>query len=178
MLIGGGEAGVVPGLGQGLLEHRLLQRAGPGEAQPMVHHHPDPDAGRGGRGQGLDLAGKGPYLGLIAAGHIDLDLLAGTGPSGHPLGHRHQLVGVARGGPLARLVDHGAHSAVPPMVTPVSRRVAWPHPTGTLWPSLPQVPGVMPKSPATASIRLRISGPLPIRLASRRGSVIRPPSMR
>ncbi len=27
------------------------------------------------------------------------------------------------------------------MVTPVRRMVAWPQPTGTLWPSLPQVPG-------------------------------------
>ena len=64
------------------------------------------------------------------------------------------------------------------MVTPVRRMVAWPQPTGTLWPSLPQVPGVMEKSVPTASMRLRISGPLPIRLASRSGSVIRPSSIR
>jgi hypothetical protein len=61
---------------------------------------------------------------------------------------------------------------------PVMRSVAWPQPTGTLWPSLPQVPGIMAKSVATTSIRRSTSGPLPIRLASRSGSVIRPSSMR
>ena len=58
------------------------------------------------------------------------------------------------------------------------RSVAWPHPTGTLCPSLPHVPGVMSKSVATASMRRSTSGPLPIRLASRSGSVMRPSSIR
>jgi hypothetical protein len=42
------------------------------------------------------------------------------------------------------------------MVTLLKRIVAWPVPTGTCWPSLPQVPGVIEKSLATASTRLSI----------------------
>ena len=49
---------------------------------------------------------------------------------------------------------------------------------GTLCPSLPQVPGEVAKSLATASIRRSTSGPFPMRLASRRGSVRRPFSIR
>src|SRR5208283_2277390 len=110
----------------------------------------------------LDLALVGPHLRVGAPGGVDLDALAGTSLRDD------------RGGELQEVVGH----AVPPRVTPVMRSVAWPQPTGTLCPSLPQVPGVMSKSVATASMRRSTSGPLPIRLASRNGSVMRPPSIR
>ena len=69
--------------------------------------------------------------------------------------------------------------AVPPTVRAATRRVGTPMPTGTDWPSLPQVPGLpMSKSLPTASISSRTLGPLPMRLPSRSGSVTLPSSMR
>src|ERR1019366_10696740 len=100
-----------------------------------------------------------PHLVLGTPGDVDLHAFAGSG-----------LVD-DRGGQL-----HEIAHAVPPRVTPVMRKVACPHPTGTLCPSLPQVPGVMSKSSATASIRRSTSGPLPMRLASRNGSGMWPSS--
>src|ERR1035437_2536300 len=113
-------------------------------------------------------------------GHVDLDVLTRSRPTGHPIRQGQEVVGTVRvGAGRGRCgLSSSFHSVVPPMVTPVIRSVAWPHPTGTPWPSLPQVPGVMAKSVATASTRFRISGPFPMRLASRSGSVIRPPSIR
>ena len=71
-------------------------------------------------------------------------------------------------------------AAVPPMVRPLATRsVGTPSPTGTPWPSLPQVPGApMAKSLPTASIEASTAGPLPMRLPSRNGSVMRPSSIR
>ena len=96
MLVRSGVGGVVPGLGHGLLEDRLLEGARPGKPQPVIGHHPDADARRCGRRQGLHLSIEGTDLGLVASGHIHLDLLAGTGPAGHPLGHCHQLARLIR----------------------------------------------------------------------------------
>ena len=95
------------------------------------HDHPDADAGRGGRRQRLDLAVVGPDLGLVAPGHVHLDLLAvraqpatrSASPAARPVRRpAGEAVGAA---PWGRI---GAHSAVPPMVTPVTRRVACPQP--------------------------------------------------
>src|SRR5262249_59007049 len=73
-----------------------------------------------------------------------------------------------------------AHTCVPPTVMASMRIVGRPTPTGTDWPSLPQVP--MPSSSfrslPTMDTYLRASGPLPISVASRTGAVILPSSMR
>src|SRR5438552_855981 len=57
--------------------------------------------------------------------------------------------------------------AVPPTVNPSILSVGTPTPTGTLWPSLPQVP--MPLSSSislpTIDTRVKASGPLPISVA-------------
>ena len=54
------------------------------------------------------------------------------------------------------------------------RSVGWPTPTGTLWPSLPQVP--TPESSAMSlpiiETRIMASGPLPISVAPLTGVVI------
>jgi hypothetical protein len=60
-----------------------------------------------------------------------------------------------------------ARYAVPPTVTPSMRKVGWPTPTGTLWPSLPQTP--TPESSRMSlpiiETRFSTSGPLPISVA-------------
>src|SRR5206468_11576437 len=70
--------------------------------------------------------------------------------------------------------------AVPPTVRPSIFTVGWPTPTGTLCPSLPQVP--MPESRARALpimlTRVRASGPLPISVAPFTGCVTLPSSIR
>lgn len=57
--------------------------------------------------------------------------------------------------------------SVPPTVRPSMRRVGCPTPTGTLWPSLPQVPtpGSSWRSLPIMETRVSTSGPLPIRVA-------------
>src|SRR5208282_2922805 len=54
-----------------------------------------------------------------------------------------------------------SHAAVPPTVSPSMRSVGWPTPTGTLCPSLPQVP--TPESSAMSlpiiATRVSTSGP-------------------
>ena len=92
MLVRGGVGGVVPGLVERLAQHGRIERAGPGEPQLVVDHHPHADPGRRGRGQRLDLAVVGAYFGLLPAGHVDLDVLARPGPACHPLGYLQQLV--------------------------------------------------------------------------------------
>src|SRR5262249_21493735 len=72
------------------------------------------------------------------------------------------------------------HTAVPPTVIPSRRIVGKPTPTGTDWPSLPQVP--TPSSSArscpTRLTRVSASGPLPISVAPFTGFVTRPSSIR
>ena len=151
MLVDGGEPGVVPRLDECLGGRGLVERPDVGEALPSCRDHPHAHAGRLGGGELLDLALEDPDRGLPAVGDVDLDLLVG----------RRLLEDAA--GP-----SRGAQApAVPPIVTPVTRRVGCPQPTGTLWPSLPQVPGDMSKSLPMASILESTSGPLPIRLALR-----------
>src|SRR5690606_22519414 len=66
--------------------------------------------------------------------------------------------------------------AVPPTVRPSTRKVGWPTPTGTLWPSLPHTP--TPVSSFMSSpirlTRVSTSGPLPISVAPLTGYWIRP----
>src|SRR5215813_8587468 len=56
---------------------------------------------------------------------------------------------------------------VPPTVRPSILRVGCPTPTGTLWPSLPQVPtpGSSAMSLPIMATRVNASGPLPISVA-------------
>ena len=68
VLVGRGEGGVVARLGQGLLQHRRVERAGPGETQPVVGDHPDADARRGGRCQRFDFPVVGTDVGLVDPG--------------------------------------------------------------------------------------------------------------
>ncbi len=57
--------------------------------------------------------------------------------------------------------------AVPPTVSPSRRSVGWPTPTGTLWPSLPQVPTPVSRRMSLPIMRMRFnaSGPLPMSVA-------------
>lgn len=57
--------------------------------------------------------------------------------------------------------------AVPPTVSPSMRNVGWPTPTGTLWPSLPQVPTPVSSfmSLPIMLTRVNASGPLPTMVA-------------
>jgi hypothetical protein len=57
--------------------------------------------------------------------------------------------------------------AVPPTVSPSMRSVGWPTPTGTLWPSLPQVPTPVSSfmSLPIMLTRVNASGPLPTMVA-------------
>ena len=65
-LVGRAEAGVVAGLGERLGEHVVVERAGVGEALPAVDDDPDADALRLGRRERLDLALVDPHLGVAA----------------------------------------------------------------------------------------------------------------
>jgi ribosome-associated protein len=70
--------------------------------------------------------------------------------------------------------------AVPPTVRPSILSVGWPTPTGTLWPSLPQVPtpGSSAMSLPIIDTRVSASGPLPISVAPFTGRVTLPSSIR
>src|SRR5579885_1527688 len=72
------------------------------------------------------------------------------------------------------------HAAVPPTVSPSMRTVGWPTPTGTPWPSLPQVPTPSSRARSLPIIVILVSasGPLPIRVAPLTAGPIRPSSIR
>src|SRR5258706_8858192 len=74
------------------------------------------------------------------------------------------------------LIGRQAAQAVPPTVRPSILRVGWPTPTGTLWPSLPQVPWPpsMRMSLPIMLTRVSASGPLPVRVAPLTGWVTLP----
>src|SRR5262249_31046008 len=137
------------------------------------------------RRERLHLTVVDAHLRLAAPTHVGLDLLALPGGRGDP-GRQLQkialdrLIGSARAAPCSLIRSASvAHRAVPPTVKAVTRKVGWPSPTGTPCPCFPQVPGgPMAKSLPTTSMLRRTSGPLPMRLASRRGSVICPFSIR
>jgi hypothetical protein len=118
-LVGGGEAGVVTGFGEGLFDRVGVEAPGVGEPLPAALHDPDADAGRLGRRQRLDLAAVDHDLGVAAPGHVGLDLLTVAGPAGHALGQ------------LQQLGRRSGHRAVPPTVMPDTRSVGCPVPTGT-----------------------------------------------
>ena len=71
--------------------------------------------------------------------HDRLDLLAVPGPGDDPVGDVEQVATRRRWPAQPASLD--AHAAVPPTVRRATRRVGTPSPTGTPWPSLPQVPG-------------------------------------
>ena len=96
-----------------------------------------------------------------------------------PRGFGHlQLYGCGKSGSPRRaaFIEAVRRYPVPPMVRPSMRSVGWPTPTGTLWPSLPQVPmpGSRPMSLPIIVTRVRASGPLPISVAPLTGWVIFP----
>ena len=129
--IGFGEHGVVPGVLEGFLQHIGVERAGMGEplrqAAVALDENPDADPEGLGRREGLDLTVVGLDRGRHPAGHGDLEVFPGPGPFGQP---------------GSEIVEIGAaHDAVPPTVSDGTRSVGVPIPTGTPWPSLPQVPG-------------------------------------
>src|SRR5262249_26324624 len=72
------------------------------------------------------------------------------------------------------------HAPVPPTVTWSMRTVGRPTPTGTIWPSLPQVPrpGSCEASLPTALTFLSASGPTPMIIAPFTGRVISLSSIR
>ncbi|MND89698.1 hypothetical protein D3C80_817640 [compost metagenome] len=78
------------------------------------------------------------------------------------------------------LLQTDPYPPVPPTVIASIFRVGWPTPTGTDWPSLPQVPTPLSsaRSLPTIDTRLIASGPLPIRVAPLTGAVILPSSIR
>src|SRR5262249_4847601 len=69
-----------------------------------------------------------------------------------------------------------AHALVPPTVSPSMRKVGWPTPTGTLCPSLPQVPMPVSSSRSLPIMLTRVSasGPLPMMVAPFTGYWMRP----
>src|SRR5690606_13132442 len=155
-----------------------------GEALAPVPHHPHAHPDRAGHGELLDLAAVAPRLGVGRARDVGRELLVVVGHGHDPVGDLERC-GVGGGRPAAPGAGRRAgagrapHAAVPPTVSARTRRVGTPSPTGTPWPSLPQVPGLpMAKSLPTASMSRSTFGPLPMRLPSRSGSVMRPSSMR
>ncbi len=111
-LVGRAELHVVAGLGQHLGDRRLVERAGVGESGAAVADDADADAFGLGADEVLDLAFVDADVGLGVARHEGLDLLARLGHRHHPIGDRLQL---------ARRV--GAHAAVPPIVSALTRSV-------------------------------------------------------
>src|SRR5262249_8350805 len=81
-----------------------------------------------------------------------------------------------RSGPGGDALPHLSQTSVPPTVMPSIRMVGSPTPTGTDWPSFPQVP--TPSSRArswpTRVTRVSASGPEPMRVAPLTGAVTRP----
>ena len=83
-----------------------------------------------------------------------------------------KIGGALHGGQCTTLTSGGVtraipHHAVPPTVSLSMRRVGWPTPTGTLWPSLPQTPTPVSSfmSLPIRLTRVNASGPLPMIVA-------------
>src|SRR5690606_7126344 len=98
------------------------------------------------------------------------------------LGHVAQALvgGGAEEGRIAAGRNRCAHACVPPTVSASTLSVGCPTPTGTLWPSLPQVPTPVSsaRSLPTIDTRVSTSGPLPMSVAPLTGRVTFPCSMR
>src|SRR6185295_15410448 len=102
----------------------------------------------------------------------------------HGFHRRQRIVGWQRderavGDVLDEGVDR-AQALVPPTVRPSIFSVGCPTPTGTLCPSLPQVPMPLSSSRSLPIMLTRVSasGPLPMRVAPFTGCVTLPSSMR
>src|SRR5258706_13512658 len=90
---------------------------------------------------------------------------------------RRDRIGVIQEGSA---VERKSLQPVPPTVKPSIFNVGWPTPTGTLWPSLPQVPcpPSMRMSLPIMLTRVSASGPLPMSVAPFTGCVTLPFSIR
>src|SRR6185437_14849596 len=148
---------------------------GAGDAIAIVSgdEHAQPDSARAGFLQRLNFAEANGGGELVAFADGDF----GVGGSGV---HRSRDDIGSELPQVGRKCGCCAHRPVPPTVMRSSLTVGMPTPTGTLWPSLPQVP--MPSSSArswpTIDTCFSASGPLPMRVASRTGAVTLPSSMR
>ena len=171
-----GEAGQGIGRGDARERDRLVHQALERVAREIR---------RGGGGGGAaheDAQGEVLVAGMLDGVHLPHPHL---GREGLVLDHEGVgLGGALAAGPLedvAQEVEQGpAQTWVPPTVIPSMRIVGSPTPTGTDWPSLPQVPtpSSRARSPPTRLTRVRASGPFPMRVAPLTGAVTRPPSMR
>ena len=103
---------------------------------------------------------------------------ARTPPGGRTLNNQPQYEIAAYR--LQKMFLDPPHYVVPPTVMRLMRSVGCPVPTGTDWPSLPQVPtpGSSFMSLPTMRTRVSTSGPLPISVAPLTGAPILPSSMR
>src|SRR6185369_14899940 len=171
----------------GVRQPGQLIRAGDTRQRYRFFHQPGdrvPGEVGGGRG-GHRLADEDAQGQMLLARVLDrVDL-----PEAHLGGERlvadHEGVAGRRAAALG-LIEHVGeevehrYTCVPPTVIPSMRIVGKPTPTGTDWPSLPQVP--TPSSSArswpTRLTRVSASGPLPISVAPLTGAVTRPFSIR
>src|SRR5262249_22956140 len=151
-----------------------------GEPEPPRRHHAQAHA----------LARRLLQLLDVSLAHLDrrlarpLGVRLGLARARLP-GQRHQLLadvgeGRVAPSPRGRRLGLHAHAPVPPTVTSSIRTVGRPTPTGTLWPSFPQVPspGSNDASEPTALTCLSASGPTPMSMAPLTGRVISPCSIR
>jgi len=104
VVVGGAEAGVVSGLGQGLGQSVVVEGTGVGESLAVVDDHPYPHAGGGCRRERLDFAVEHFDLGVVGPPDVGLHLLAGSGVLDDPRSQRQQVAVVladCHGGRLA-----------------------------------------------------------------------------
>ena len=86
MLVGCGEGGVVPRLGQHVAKVSVVERPGVGETLPVPQHDPHAHSRRLRRGQRLDVTPEDADRGVAGPGHIGLDLFVLGRPPDHPGG--------------------------------------------------------------------------------------------
>ena len=133
----------------------------------------------GGGGGGGGLAHEDPQGEVLLARVLDRVHLPQADLGRERLVLHHEGVGLG-GAPVARLLEQVGEEVqqrprqtwVPPTVMPSMRIVGSPTPTGTDWPSLPQVPTPSSslRSWPTRLTRVSASGPLPIRVAPLTGA--------
>src|SRR5690606_14286605 len=157
---------VLDGLGDGLPGHFLRE----GEAGPLVLEQADAYAPRVGYLRALDLALEqfDPHaLGFARHGVETIRPLA-AGFRAHEIDRVRRIQGFHRL-LLSRFPDHR-----PPTRMLSTLMVGWPTMTGTEPEEAPHMPAASSRSSPTWEMRGRISGPLPIKVAPRTGSVVFP----